>query len=65
MDFEIHVVERKQDGRYLYSFEGNPPADVPVWDASHPCFFIQFGNAMFTTDDEKMTQRLQALARSD
>ena len=25
MGFEIHVVERKQDGRYLFSFEGKPP----------------------------------------
>jgi hypothetical protein len=64
-EFEIHVVERKQDGRYLYSFEGKRPSNVPVWDASHPCFFVQFHNAMFTANDERMAQRLKALVRPD
>ena len=60
IDFEIHVVEARKDGRYLYSFDGKPHAITPVWDASHPCFFIQFHNSMFTTDDEKVAERLQA-----
>ncbi len=50
------VVETRKDGRYLYSFEEKPRAKIPVWDVSHPCFFIQLHNTMFTTDDEKMAQ---------
>ena len=63
-DFQIHVVEIKKDGRYLYSFGGKAPTDAPVWDASHPCFFIQFHNAMFTTNDEKMARRLKAVIQA-
>lgn len=61
MDFQIHVVERKKDGRYLYSFEGNPRANFPIWDASHPFYFIQLHNSMFATDDEKLAERLRAV----
>src|SRR5579859_3275961 len=31
-DFEVRVVETRKDGRYLYSFEGKPRSNVPVWD---------------------------------
>jgi len=65
MDFELHVVETKKDGRYLYSFEGMPHALIPVWDVSHPFQFIQLHNAMFATDSEKMAQRLQTVVRPD
>jgi hypothetical protein len=60
-DFEVRVAETIKDGRYLYSFEGEPHANTQVWDASHPWFFIQFRNSMFTTDDEKVAQRIRAV----
>jgi hypothetical protein len=63
-DFKICVIETKKDGRYLYSFDGKVRAITPGWDASHPFFFIQIHNAMFTTDDEKMAQRLRVVVRA-
>jgi hypothetical protein len=60
-DFEVRVVETIKDGRYLYSFEGQPHANTQVWDASHRCFFIQSHNYMFTTDDQGVAQRLRAV----
>jgi hypothetical protein len=63
-DFEIHVVETKKDGRYLYSFDGKPRAIIPVWDASRPFYFIQVHNSMFATDNERVAQRLQAVVRA-
>jgi hypothetical protein len=60
-DFEVHVVKKKKDGRYLYSFDGTSRAVTPGWDASHPWFFIQFHNSMFTTDDERVAERLRAV----
>jgi hypothetical protein len=64
-DFDVHVVEKRKDGRYLYSFEGKPRANVPVWDANRPYFFIQSHNAMITTDDETMAERLRTLGLPD
>jgi hypothetical protein len=60
-DFEVRVVETIKDGRYQYSFEGDPHANTQVWDASHHCFFIQSHNYMFTTDDQGVAQRLRAV----
>jgi hypothetical protein len=59
VDFRVHVVETKKDGRYLYSFEGEPRANSGVWDSNRPCYFIQVHNAMFTTDDQKAAQILK------
>lgn len=56
VDFRVHVVETKKDGRYLNSFEGEPRANLGVWDSNRPCYFIQVHNAMFTTDDQKAAQ---------
>ena len=64
MDFELHVVETKKDGRYLYSFEGMPHALIPVWDVSHPFQFIQLHNAMFATGSAITDGRATRLTHS-
>jgi hypothetical protein len=59
VDFRVRVVETKKDGRYLYSFEGEPRANTGVWDSNRPYYFIQVHNAMITTDDERVAQKLR------
>jgi hypothetical protein len=58
--FWVGVVENKQDGRFLYTFNGKPHALIPVWDASRPFHFIQHRNYMFVTADDKLAERIQA-----
>jgi hypothetical protein len=57
--FQVHVVESRRNGRYFYTFEGTPDADTKGWDASHQIYFIQHRNLMFSTDDEKLAERLR------
>jgi uncharacterized protein YkuJ len=59
VDFQVRVVETKEDGRYLYTFEGKPHANSPVWDSNRPSYFIQVHNVMFTTDDGRVAQKLK------
>jgi hypothetical protein len=58
-DFQVRVVQTRRNGRYFYSFEGKPPADTKGLDASHQIYFIQHRNLMFSTDDEKLAERLR------
>jgi hypothetical protein len=59
-DFWVRVVENKQNGRFLYTFNGKPHALIPVWDASRPFHFIQHRNYMFVTTDDKLAEKLRA-----
>ena len=59
-DFWVRVVENKQNGRFLYTFNGNPHALIPVWDASRPFYFVQHRNYMFATADDKLAEKLRA-----
>jgi hypothetical protein len=59
VEFRVRVVETKKDGRYLYTFEGKPHANTPVWDSNRPSYFIQVHHIMFTTDDERVAQKLK------
>jgi hypothetical protein len=59
--FWVGVVENKQNGRFLYTFNGKPRALIPVWDASRPFHFIQHRNYMFVTADDKLAERIQTV----
>jgi hypothetical protein len=58
-DLWVRVIENKQNGRFLYTFNGKPHALIPVWDASRPFHFIQHRNYMFVTADDKWAEKLR------
>jgi hypothetical protein len=63
MEFQIHVVETRRNGRYFYTFEGKPDVDTHGWDAAFQIYFIQHHNFMFDVPDEKLAEKLRSLVR--
>jgi hypothetical protein len=47
--FHIKVIERRENGLYLYSFSGSPKArsPLPAESAGRPCYFVQHSNVLF------------------
>ena len=50
---ELEVLERQENGRYIYSCRGRPnPWSATLIDASHPVYFITHVNQLIVTDDK-------------
>ena len=57
--FAVQPIERRQNGRYLYTFGGNPRASGGPWDSAHPIYFVQFANQLFVANDSRVPENLQ------
>jgi hypothetical protein len=64
LEFQIHVVETRKDGRYFYTFEGKPDVDTRGWDAAFKLYFVQHRNFMFDVPDDKVAEKLRSLFRA-
>jgi hypothetical protein len=57
---ELDVLERQENGRYMYSFRGRPnPWPANLIDASHPVYFIKHVNQLIITDDKELAAHLR------
>jgi hypothetical protein len=61
--FAVQPIENRQNGRYIYSFAGNPRPTGGPWDCARPTYFTQHANQLFATSDEQLAVGLhKALA---
>jgi hypothetical protein len=61
--FAVQPVEKRRNGRYIYSFGGNPHPTGGSWDCATPTYFTQRGNQLFVTSDAQLAADLdKALA---
>jgi len=56
----VEVIERRENGRYLYSFGGIPRC-LTHMDSSKPAYFIKFANILFIAwGDHQLAANLEA-----
>lgn len=61
--FRVQPIEKRQDGRYIYSFAGSPHSTSGGWDGIDPSYFIQHANLLCVTSDKQLATGLdKALA---
>ena len=58
---KVRVIEQRRDGRYLYSFEGQPQPNPPGdrIDASRPMYFLMYGNWFIVPDGKESYDALK------
>lgn len=56
--FAIRAIEKKRNGRFIYSFAGNPRSIGGSWDCAKPTYFSQHANQLFVTSEEKLIEDL-------
>ena len=58
----LQILERRESGRYLYSFAGHPkPWPANLIDAPHPVYFIKNRNRLIVADDKELAVRLESI----
>lgn len=50
----VIVTERREAGRYLYSFSGQPNATMIGFDSAGPTYFLMHGNWFIVSDIESL-----------
>ncbi len=56
----INVTERREDGRYIYTFEGQPePMPNDAIDSNRPVYFMKYKNQLMITDDRELAAGLK------
>jgi hypothetical protein len=63
--FAVQPTEQRKDGRFIYSFSGNPPAKVARLDGSHPIYFVQHTNTLFMVYIERVAATLDKAVNSN
>jgi non-heme chloroperoxidase len=59
---ELRIVERREGGRYLYSFAGQPkPWPANLIDAARPVYFFKHVNRLLVTNDKDLIGQLQSV----
>lgn len=55
----VEPVERRENGRFLYSFKGNPTPHFPYpLDSTHPMFFGKHASQFFITWERHLADSL-------
>jgi hypothetical protein len=62
--FAVQPNERREDGMYIYSFEGTPLPFSQGWVFSRATHFTQYANQMFLTWDEQLAAGLDKALNS-
>jgi len=58
----LRIVERREGGRYLYSFTGQPkPWPANLIDASYPVYFFKHLNRLLVTNDKDLVGQLETV----
>jgi len=59
---KVSVTERRDGGRYIYSFHGQPHPDPrDTWIAGYPEYFIAHGGWFIVTNDENLSNAVKSL----
>jgi hypothetical protein len=57
--FAVKVNERAEKSRWLYTFEGSPPATPGPIDSSRRRYFVQHANTLFFASDKQVAEDLE------
>jgi hypothetical protein len=62
--FALRTAERRESGRYVYTFEGSPRFSERAWDSVRATYFAPHGNQLFITSERRLVEELDAAFHS-